>query len=260
MPPIRSVALDLEVSRERGPLHSQISAAISSAIADGRLPPGYRLPPERELATLFNVNRLTVRQALAGLQQRRLIQRRTGRHGGTFVMDAVLDYDLTHFAGFTSLVQDRGRVASAVVLSAREDVTDELTAEALKLGPDARVAVVDRLRLADGAPVLVEHSAFPARRFPGLLGLDLTGSLYALMDAHYGARPVRADESVEPVAADTSTAELLGVPRGRPLLAVTRVAYDAAGSPVEYARDVLRGDRARAVTWSVELPADRDRR
>lgn len=259
MPPIRSVALDTEVSRERGPLHAQISAAISEAIADGRLPPGYRLPPERELATLFHVNRLTVRQALGGLQQRRLIQRRTGRHGGTFVMDTVLDYDLTHFAGFTTLVQDMGRVASAIVLSAREAVADEVTAEALKLDSDERVVVVDRLRLANGAPVLVEHSAFPARRFAGLLDADLTGSLYSLLEARYSARPVRADESVEPVAADTSTAELLGVPRGRPLLAVTRVAFDANGTPVEYARDVLRGDRVRAVTWSVRLPDDGDR-
>ncbi len=249
----RTLAWETDVSRERGPLHAQIASALVTAITDGRLAPGDRLPPERELAGQFGVNRLTVRQALADLQQRRLIRRRTGRNGGTFVADQVIDYDLTNFAGFTAQARRAGRVASATVLSAVEAVADALTADALQLAPGGRVAVVDRLRLADGAPVLVEHSAFPAARFAGLLDQPLTGSLYDLLAERYGARPTRAVEQVEPVAADARTARLLGVPRGRPLLAVTRVAFDSAGQPVEYARDVLRGDRARAVMWSFEL-------
>lgn len=250
----RVMAWETDVSRERGPLHAQIASSLAEAITEGRLAPGDRLPPERELAGQFGVNRLTVRQALADLQLRRLIRRRTGRNGGTFVADPVIDYDLTTFAGFTAQARRAGRVASATVLSARALGADAATAEALQLVPGAPVAVVDRLRLADGAPVLVEHSAFPSARFPDLLDQPLTGSLYDLLAGRYRARPTRAVEQVEPVAADASTARLLGVPRGRPLLAVTRVAFDAGGQPVEYARDVLRGDRARAVMWSFELP------
>jgi len=54
----------------------------------------------RELAKEFGVNRLTVRQALADLQLRKLILRRTGRNGGTFIAEPVIEYDLTTFAGF----------------------------------------------------------------------------------------------------------------------------------------------------------------
>lgn len=251
---IQRVALEFEVVRGQGPLHAQIASLISGAIADGRLAPGYRLPPERELAVLFKVNRLTVRQALGGLEQKHLITRRTGRNGGTFVADPVLDYDLARFAGFTALARRAGRVASASVLGAIEEEADLATAEALRLEPGDKVAVVDRLRLADGVPILVEHSAFPSARFPGLLAEDLTGSIYQLLVDRYDTRPMRAVEQVEPVAADATTASLLDVPRGRPLLAVTRVALDVAGAPVEYARDVMRGDRARAVTWSFDLP------
>jgi len=82
-------------------LHTQIANAVASSISLGHFRTGDRLPPERELAKEFGVNRLTVRQALADLQLRKLILRRTGRNGGTFIAEPVIEYDLTTFAGFS---------------------------------------------------------------------------------------------------------------------------------------------------------------
>ncbi len=243
-----------KVTRSKGLLHTQIADSVAAAIADGRLQPGDQLQPERELANEFGVNRLTVRQALADLQRRRLIRRRTGRNGGTFVADPIIDYDLTTFAGFTAQTRRHGRVAGATVLRAERERADAATSESLQLDADADVIVVDRLRLADDVPVLVEHSCFPAERFAALLEGPLVGSLYDVLDEQFGARPLRAVESIEPVRADARLARLLDVPRGRPLLAVNRVAFDSEGVPVESARDILRGDRARTVVWSFDLP------
>lgn len=243
-----------KVTRSNGLLHTQIADSVAAAIADGRLQPGEQLQPERELANEFGVNRLTVRQALADLQQRRLIRRRTGRNGGTFVTDPIIDYDLTNFAGFTAQTRRHGRVAGASVLRAGRERADEATSEALQLDDGSDVVVIDRVRLVDDVPVLVEHSCFPAGRFAALLDGPLEGSLYDLLDERFGARPLRAVESIEPVRADARLSRLLDVPRGRPLLVVNRVAFDSEGVPVESARDVLRGDRARTVVWSFNLP------
>jgi DNA-binding GntR family transcriptional regulator len=243
-----------KVSRSNGLLHAQISDSLAAAIADGRLRPGDQLQPERELAEQFGVNRLTVRQALAELQRRRLIWRRTGRNGGTFISDEAIDYDLTTFAGFSAQVRRHGRVAGATVLRAELDEGDESTCDALQLREGSAVVVIDRLRSTDDRPVLVEHSCFPAERFADLLNGPLEGSLYDQLHERFDARPRRAVESIEPVRADARLARLLDVPRGHPLLAVTRVAFDADGVPVECARDVLRGDRARTVVWSFDLP------
>ncbi|MFI5036292.1 MAG: GntR family transcriptional regulator [Acidimicrobiales bacterium] len=243
-----------KVTRSNGLLHTQIADTVAAAIADGRLRPGDRLEPERDLAAEFGVNRLTVRQALADLQRRRLIRRRTGRNGGTFVADPIIDYDLTTFAGFSAQVRRHGQVAGATVLRAVREMADAATAEALQLSDRDDVIVIDRLRFANEAPVLVEHSCFPAERFGALLDESLDGSLYDLLAERFGARPRRAVESIEPVRADARVARLLEVPRGRPLLAVNRVAFDADGVPVESARDILRGDRTRTVVWSFDLP------
>ena len=244
------------VTRSAGLLHAQIADAVASAIEQGHFRPGDKLPPERELAEEFGVHRLTVRQALAELQMRHLILRRTGRKGGTFVAEPIIDYDLTTFAGFSEQARRHGKVASAQVLEARSVVGDADTCVELQIADGSRVLEIDRLRFADDLPVLLEHSSFPASRFGGLLDETLDGSIYELLERRYDARPRRALERLEPVIADARTARLLGVTRGTPLLCVRRVAYDARGVPVECARDLFRGDRTRTLVWSFDLTPD----
>lgn len=81
----------------------QIAAALADAILDGVFPPGSTLPPERELAARFGVNRTSLRQGLARLQQTGLVQ---ARHGsGNVVGDPAT---LTHPAVVEALVRRRG--------------------------------------------------------------------------------------------------------------------------------------------------------
>ena len=42
---------------------------------------------------------------------------------------------------------------------------------------------------------------------------------------------------------------------GAALMLVERTAYTDEGTPVEFARDLFRGDRTRLVMWTSELPA-----
>lgn len=218
--------------------HAEISAQIEQAIMSGELEPGDRLPPERTLAAEHGVSRMTVRQALQTLEARGLLRRAIGRSGGSFVARPKLERDLGTFSGLSEQLARQGVVAGARLLSARER--------------ESAIEIV-RVRLADGEPFALERSSFPADRFRGLLDLDLTGSLYDLLDEHFDAAPVRAVERIEPVLADAEEAAALELRIGAPLMLVDRVAYDDAGLPVETARDVFRGDRTRIVAWTSEL-------
>lgn len=70
---------------ERVTLDEQIAATIIEAVLDGRLPVGEPLPAERELAEQLAVNRTSLRQALARLEQIGLVRSRQG--SGTVVQD-----------------------------------------------------------------------------------------------------------------------------------------------------------------------------
>jgi hypothetical protein len=58
---------------------------------------------------------------------------------------------------------------------------------------------------------------------------------------------VRAVERLEPIHATAPDARALNVRPRSPLMLVERIAYDADGTPIEFARDRHRGDRARFV-------------
>ena len=96
-------------------------------------------------------------------------------------------------------------------------------------------------------PLTIEEFWVPLEHFPGIEGLDLSGSIYALMGERYERAPARAVERLEPVHATAPDARALGVRARSPLMLVERIAYDAGGTPVEFARDRHRGDRARFV-------------
>jgi GntR family transcriptional regulator len=122
----------------------------------------------------------------------------------------------------------------------------ETSALALNLQAGAPVVYLERLRLGGGEPMILEQARLPAHRFPDLLAHDLEGrSLYDVLAAEFGARVVRARETVEPVLLRAREARLLGNPPRSLALQVDGVAYAEDGSPVEAARSFVRSDRSR---------------
>ena len=237
-------------------VHAQIEDWLAGEIAVGALVPGDRLPTEHDLAAWFGVSRMTLRHALAALARRGLLTRTVGRHGGTFVAAPKLEQDLTTLAGFSEQLRRHGMVAGARVLTASQRPAGPAAGAALRLAETDPVYEVRRIRLADGRPIVLERSLFPAARFPDMLDCRLDGSLYELLEVKYGLRPYRARESLEPVTAGVREAEALEVAEGAPLMLVERTAYAKSGEPLEFARDLFRGDRTRVVVWTSELAGD----
>ncbi|HLJ60886.1 MAG TPA: FadR/GntR family transcriptional regulator [bacterium] len=70
-------------------VYAEIAAQIHRLIAEGRLKPGDRLPPERDLAEVFGVSRTSVRDAIRVLEVRGLVEPRHGE--GTVVRQIPID-------------------------------------------------------------------------------------------------------------------------------------------------------------------------
>jgi GntR family transcriptional repressor for pyruvate dehydrogenase complex len=65
---------------------SEIVAHIETLISSGSLAPGTKLPPERQLASVLNVSRVSLREAMHELEVKRVVERKPGR--GTIVAEA----------------------------------------------------------------------------------------------------------------------------------------------------------------------------
>ena len=226
------------------PLHHQVYLHLRSALEAGEWRVGDRLPPERELADHYGCSLITVRRALGDLARERRIERTRGR--GTFVTRPPLELDLDGTLSFSDEVQHLGHDPSTRVVTARTVPAEAPVADALGLPVGAPVVHLERLRMADGVPLLLEQVFLPEARFPGLLAGDLEhGSLYELLAERYATAVVRAREALEPIALPTREAQLLGVEPHRPALLIEGLAFDPAGDPVEFARSYVRGDRTR---------------
>src|SRR5574341_2360720 len=69
----------------RTKVYEEVAARIRRLIADGRLRPGDKLPPERELAVMLGVSRTSVRDAIRTLEVAGLLEPRQGE--GTVVRE-----------------------------------------------------------------------------------------------------------------------------------------------------------------------------
>jgi GntR family transcriptional regulator len=212
-------------------------------IRTGALEPGAKLGGERDLARALGVSRSTVRQALSSMERAGVVRRIPGRGGGTFVAHPKVDRDLSRIVGVPALLRQQGITAGTRVVSTAMVRADETTRAQLHLNEDAYVLQVVRIRLADGVPISLERARLPAGRFPGLLELPLGGSLYELLDVHYGVQPVEAVEHIEVILAGDDEAAVLDVAVSAPLLSITRTTCAADGEPFEHSHDLFRADR-----------------
>ena len=68
-------------------LFEEICDQIKGQLSQGKIRPGDKLPPERELAGQFGVSRSAVREALRALEVLGLVELRKGSKGGAFLLD-----------------------------------------------------------------------------------------------------------------------------------------------------------------------------
>ncbi len=226
----------------RGAIWAAIAATLADEVAQGLYPAGAKLPTEAELAARFGVNRHTVRHALADLAARGLVVSRRG--AGVFVAGRPTDYAIGRRVRFNENVSAAGQVPSRDLTRLETRVAAVHEAVALQIASGAAVQVVEGVSLADGQPIAMFRSVFPAERFPGLLdALRAVPSITAALAAAGVADYTRASTRVTAKAAKPVQALRLRLPEGAPILRTEAVNVDGAGVPVEYGVTWFAGDR-----------------
>ncbi|WP_054007366.1 phosphonate metabolism transcriptional regulator PhnF [Cypionkella psychrotolerans] len=219
-----------------------IAETLTDEITAGHYRPGDKLPTEAALSARFGVNRHTVRHALTALAEAGSVHARRG--AGVFVTATPTDYALSRRVRFHQNVLASGRTPSRHILRQETRPADPGEAAALHLLAGALVQVVDGLSLADGTPLAMFRSIFPAARFPNLLeAMTRHGSVTAALAEAGLTDYTRAETRITAIAADALLALHLRLAQGAPLLRSVAVNVDAAGQPIEFGTTWFAGDR-----------------
>lgn len=160
------------------PLYEQIKENIKRKIEEKEWKEHRKVPAEAELVELYNVSRVTVRKALALLVEEGYLEKKQGI--GTFVVQPRIQQRIQYCSSFTRACIASGMEPGCQVL--KKEILEGVHKEykSLGLGAKEKVLHLERLRLADGEPVSIEHMYFSFEKYGFLLWEDLTGSVYSI--------------------------------------------------------------------------------
>jgi GntR family transcriptional regulator len=214
-------------------LRVSVRESLARLIAGGRWRPGERLPSEPKLAHDLGVSRATLRDALRSLEEDGFVTREHG--AGTFVtFRPRLRNNLDVNFGVTQLIRAHGLEPGVSSFSVSVELPDVECAQDLAISPEEEVAVLERVRTADGEPVAFTRDFLPVATVGSvdlLAGLG-NESLYELLERELGIVIEHGVAWFRPLVASERIAELLGQSEGALLLFLHQVDYDVEGRPV----------------------------
>ena len=247
------------IERRRGvALYVEVQDRIEALVRAEGLGPGDALPGETEFQTRFGVSRATIRQALAELERRGVVERRQGR--GTFLTLPPMERALPELTGFTEHTGSRGLRPSGHLLDYghRLACADD---ETHPFPPGSPLVRAVRVRSANDVVVglhtvhvpsaIAEAVGFTEER----LRAEPGASFYALLDAG-GVLLTWAEERLSARVAGPEEAAVLGAAVGAPIRRVVRVSRDDRDRVVEVVRADYLGSRYDYVVH-LERRADR---
>jgi GntR family transcriptional regulator len=232
----RAIAELRPSSRDASPLYVQLARRLGDAVRSGRYQAHEALPSERLLSESLGVSRVTARKAIDLLVDRGLIVRRRG--SGNYIAP-FLEQPLSRLTSFSEELQQRGHTPSSRWLARTVTAASADEQRSLGLSPAARVARLERLRLADGVAMAYEVSVLPHKILPHPESVE--GSLYEYLST-IGQLPVRALQHIRALNSPAGLAGQLGVPVGQAVLFITRVAYLESGQAVELTHSYCHSD------------------
>lgn len=216
------------------PLHIQIRESIRRQVKKGELiDADGRLMTEAELGRYFGVSRITIRNAISPLVHEGMFARSRGR--GTFLRSNQPENWVGRLMGFSETIRDAGYEAGAKVL--QQGMTNRHDAGVKEKLQERAVWQLKRLRLADDTPIAIEHAFYPPD-----VGLELEKRelikiiMYSVLEDDLGHEIAEAKQTIGAGLTDATSAKLLGVKPGAPLLTIERLTLGKDGRALELLR------------------------
>ncbi|MBM3760564.1 MAG: GntR family transcriptional regulator [Acidobacteria bacterium] len=216
------------------PVYQQLNEALRDLIRDGTFKEGAKFLTERQIAERFKVSRITANKALASLVSEQRLEFHKGV--GTFVRKGTLDYNLRSLTSFTAMAQAVGLKPATQILHF------ETLNEGIPELNHQPVYYVERLRLADNQPVILERRYFLAELCSGLRSNELAGSIYDLWRDRYFLHIAGAEQTIRAILIDPNDAKLLQTQPNTAGLLNTSIGFLEGPKPFWFEKTLYRGD------------------
>lgn len=214
---------------------------IENYIIKNRLKADDKLPSERKMCEMWNINRSTLRSAIRQLILQGKIYNKSG--SGTYVSKEKLVRNLQDAKGLYQVASEVGRKITSQVIGLTLCETTKTLGKKLRLPLGYKLWKLERIRSLDGVPVTLSTVYLDAKRFPTLNEHDLSkNSLYSILHEYYGVKIKSGCESLSIFNCDEREASYLNIEVGTALLCQSGVTSDEEGVIFEYFKEFTRAE------------------
>lgn len=228
------------------PLWAQLEENLRARLDAGEFDEGF--PTDLQLTNEYEVSRHTVREAVRHLNKTGLLKRERGR--GTVINRSEFEQSLGTLYSLFQSVESAGVQQTSQVLRL-EVVTDSVAASHLEVPEETEFLLLERLRLAAGAPLAVDRAWIPGEKARALLDVDWSHTaLYAELAQSGAPVPNQGWERLTPLTPSAADRKLLELRKTDAVFFLERLG-SRDGKPVEWRTTIIRGDRYRFVSdWT----------
>ncbi len=232
------------------PLWQQVRTDLVRRVREGSFDDAF--PGELALVEEYAVSRHTVREALRGLRQAKVVSGERGRTS-RLTGPAEIDQPMGTLYSLFAAVESAGQTQRSLV-RAQEVRADGVIAERLGLEASTPLLYLERLRFASEVPLALDRVWLPADVTMPLLDVDFTQTaLYGELSARCGITLTAGSERIRAVIPTTTESRLLEIPGSVAALAIQRIGFEGS-KPLEWRHTLVRGDRF-AVSAEFSQPA-----
>lgn len=223
---------------------------LRGAILGGTFRPGSRIPTEAELCEMLGVSRTVVREALRVLEDDGLVTR---RHGvGTFVREHPILKNLNFNYGTTDMIRSGGMEPGNGHLAIWSDKADPEIAKQLRVEPGTAVVTIERVRTADGRPVVYSLDTLPEallKRAELDPEIFRTQSLYVILQTVLDQVIEYGVARLLPMNAPDHVAQHLQLPPNALTMYIVQTDYSPDDQPIVYSREYHLPDAFDFIVW-----------
>lgn len=222
-------------------VYLKIAEKIRNQINDNYYPINSFLPSEKKLAKEYQVCSSTIRRALKQLIDEKVIEAKQGK--GYLVIKKT-NYKNRPLTGFYKVMENAGEkniinlVTQFAVISANKDIADKLN-----IPLNSQVYAIQRLRLLNDMPILLENSFLAVSLLPHLTITHLEKSKFRYIREECNIPILDGYRTFLPYLADEEVANLLKVAVEQPLLLMKTTVFSEKNQPIEYSEQFLVTER-----------------
>lgn len=222
------------------PLYEQLKDQIKNKIKTKELVPGDLLPGERKLAEIYNVSRVTVRQALNELINEGFLKSVHGK--GTYVLKKKIQNRLGSLIGVAEELANENDKIRIEVISKDEGIKTPEIASLINADEDQGIFRVVRLISIDDQPIVINYT-YLRTTFSNVYDLiDLNKDIIYYALEGFGYKIFDAEQTITASMPEAEEMKHLGIGQNDPVLVLERITHLEDGTPIIYEKSVYRAD------------------